>query len=71
MVFDDTYNHEVRNETDGERAILFLDVKRPMRQPMAAINDTLLHLLQYTPVVQDARENQKQWSKQLEAVEES
>lgn len=69
MVFDDTYNHEVRNETDGERAILFLDVKRPMHQPMAAINDLVLGLLRYTPVVQNARENQKQWSKQLERAE--
>lgn len=68
LVFDDTYNHEVWNETDGERAILFLDVKRPMRQPMAAINDLVLHLLRYTPVVQNARENQKQWSKKLETV---
>jgi len=69
MVFDDTYNHEVWNETNGERAILFLDVKRPMRQPAAALNDLLLGLLRYTPVVQNARENQKQWSKQLEQAE--
>lgn len=69
MVFDDTYNHEVWNETDGERAILFLDVKRPMRQPAAALNDLLLGLLRYTPVVQNARENQKQWSSRLEQVE--
>lgn len=72
MVFDDTYNHEVWNETDGERAILFLDVKRPMYQPLATLNDLLLGLLRYTPVVQKARENQKQWSKKLdrEMVEE-
>jgi beta-hydroxylase len=69
MVFDDTYNHEVKNQTDEERAILFLDVKRPMYQPLAGLNDLLLGLLQYTPVVQDARENQKQWSKRLEQVE--
>jgi len=69
MVFDDTYNHEVRNETDEERAILFLDVKRPMHQPMAGLNDLLLNLLQYTPAVQNARENQKQWSERLEKAE--
>lgn len=69
MVFDDTYNHEVRNGTDGERAILFLDVKRPMRQPLAAINDTVLHLLRYTPVVQNTRENQKQGAERLEQAE--
>lgn len=68
VVFDDTYDHEVRNETDGERAILFLDVKRPMHQPLAAINDLVLSLLRFTPVVQNAHENQKQWSKKLERV---
>jgi hypothetical protein len=40
-----------------------------MYQPLAGLNDLLLGLLQYTPVVQDARENQKQWSKRLEQVE--
>jgi len=69
MVFDDTYNHEVRNETDGERAILFLDVKRPMHPPMAAVNDLVLRLLRHTPVVQTARENQKQWARRLEQAE--
>lgn len=69
LVFDDTYNHEVWNDTGGERAILFLDVKRPMRQPLAGLNDLLLNLLRYTPVVQKARENQKQWSKKLEKAE--
>jgi len=69
MVFDDTYNHEVWNETDGERAILFLDVKRPMREPVATINDLVLRLAQHTPVVQNARENQKQWNKRLRKAE--
>lgn len=71
MVFDDTYNHEVWNDTEGERAILFLDVKRPMHQPLASFNDLLLHLLRYTPVVKKAQENQKQWSEKLEKATSS
>jgi len=69
IVFDDTYNHEVWNETDGERAILFLDVKRPLRQPAALVNDALLYLARYTSVVTEARENQKQWSERLRRAE--
>ncbi|MFB6249716.1 MAG: aspartyl/asparaginyl beta-hydroxylase domain-containing protein [Salinibacter sp.] len=69
LVFDDTYDHEVRNATDGERVILFLDVKRPMRQPMAALNDLVLSLLRYTPVIQEARENQRRWAARLERAE--
>jgi beta-hydroxylase len=66
LVFDGTYNHEVRNATDGERAILFLDAKRPMHEPMSMISDVVLHLLRYAPIVQNARENRKQWAERLE-----
>jgi beta-hydroxylase len=69
MVFDDTYNHEVWNETDGERAILFLDVKRPLPQPLSTFNDVIMAALRQTSVVQDAQENQKQWSKRLDEAE--
>jgi aspartyl/asparaginyl beta-hydroxylase (cupin superfamily) len=31
LVFDDTYEHEAWNDTDGERVVLFLDIKRPLR----------------------------------------
>lgn len=71
MVFDDTYNHEVLNETDGERAILFLDVKRPMREPMSTINDLLLRLVRHTSVVKNARENQEQWSRRFRQAEQA
>ncbi len=69
IVFDDTYNHEVWNETDGERAILFLDVKRPLPTPLSQMNDLLINLARYTSVVQDAQENQKQWSDRLDEAE--
>ena len=38
LVFDDTYEHEAWNETDETRVVLFVDVVRPLRQPMRAIN---------------------------------
>ena len=37
LVFDDTYEHEVWNETDETRVVLFLDVVRPLRQPMRVV----------------------------------
>lgn len=66
MIFDDTYNHEVWNDTDGERAILFLDVERPLPAPLALLNTSILALLRLSPVVKEARENQKQWSERLD-----
>lgn len=66
MVFDDTYNHEVWNDTDGERAILFLDIERPLPKPLALLNNFLLELLRLTPVVQNARKNQEKWNERLD-----
>lgn len=67
-VFDDTYNHEVWNETDGERAVLYLDIKRPLPAPLDTLNDLVLVLLRRSSVVQDAQENQRRWSKHLDEV---
>ena len=30
VMLDDTYDHEVFNDTDGQRVVLFLDVVRPL-----------------------------------------
>ena len=33
MIFDDTFNHEVWNDTDETRVVLFVDVLRPLPVP--------------------------------------
>ncbi len=71
LIFDDTYNHEVWNETDGERAILFVDFKRPLPTPLSQFNDLVMELIRRTSVVQDARENQKHWNEQLEKAQQN
>ncbi len=38
MMFDETYVHWVKNETDADRLILFCDVQRPLPQPLAGFN---------------------------------
>ena len=38
MIFDDTFNHEVWNDTDETRVVLFVDVLRPLPFPESAIN---------------------------------
>ena len=37
VLFDETYIHSVRNDTDAVRVILFCDVARPMRTPFARL----------------------------------
>lgn len=65
VLFDDTYPHEVWNDTDGERVVLLLDVERPLSPVVAALNRTVLKLVARTPYVQDARHNQEHWEAQF------
>jgi beta-hydroxylase len=65
LLFDDTHEHEVHNDTGGERVVLFLDVERPLNPPMGAVNRFLLRLIALSPFVQNARANQEEWEAAL------
>jgi beta-hydroxylase len=45
LIFDETYVHEVLNDTDKDRLILFCDVERPVAAPMRPINRAFLSLV--------------------------
>jgi aspartyl/asparaginyl beta-hydroxylase (cupin superfamily) len=62
LVFDDTYDHEVWNDTDGQRVVLFLDVVRPLTGMAAHINTALLWLIAHSPLIADARRRQARWT---------
>lgn len=68
LMFDDTHEHEVWNETDGERVVLFMDVVRPLDPPMNTINELILKLISLSPFVQNAKENQEQWERRMDKV---
>lgn len=59
LLFDDTYEHEVWNETNGTRVVLFMDVERPMRFPASIMNKAAFTLIKLSPFVQKARRNVK------------
>ena len=61
LIFDDTFNHEVWNETDGYRVVLFVDFARPLRQPFHWLNERLLNLGALAPFLREAGEKQKRW----------
>jgi len=44
IVFDDSFEHEVWNDSDQRRIVLMIDVKRPLPQPLRTINDLLTRL---------------------------
>jgi ornithine lipid ester-linked acyl 2-hydroxylase len=63
MVFDDTYNHEVWNDTDETRVVLFVDVLRPLPAPWDQLNRAIVKIIGYSPFVLDAKRNQEAWER--------
>ncbi len=67
LVFDDTYNHEVWNDTDETRVVLFVDVLRPLPSPWSQINRAIVKAISYSPFVLDAKRNQEAWERRYRA----
>ncbi len=65
LIFDDTYEHEVWNETAGFRVVLFVDFIRPLKFPFSLFNKLMVFATAYIPAVQEASQNQKKWEKQF------
>jgi beta-hydroxylase len=63
MIFDDTFNHEVWNDTDETRVVLFVDVLRPLPAPYSTINSLIVKAIGYSPFVLDAKRNQEAWER--------
>jgi beta-hydroxylase len=59
LVFDDTYNHQVWNDTDGYRVVLFVDFERPLHWPLSVFNHWLLHLAALAPFLREANTRQQ------------
>ena len=45
ILFDDSWNHEVYNKSDGLRVVLIVDFLRPMPAPLHATNWLLTHMV--------------------------
>jgi beta-hydroxylase len=66
FVFDDTYEHEVWNDTDEERVILLFDFDRPMRLPGRLLHRTFLWLMKFTAFYQEPKRNLADYSDRFE-----
>jgi beta-hydroxylase len=67
LLFDDSYNHEVWNDTDHWRAVLFVDFVRPVYFPFNLLNQLVLSLAVFTPFIREAQDNQAKWEKEFYA----
>lgn len=57
LLFDDTFEHEVDNDSAYERVVLFIDVLRPLHFPMQYVNRATLEALRRSPFVSEAEQN--------------
>lgn len=68
FVFDDTYRHEVLNETPEERVVLIFDFDRPMRFWGRTINNVFLRLLKLSAYYQEPKSKMKSFEDRFEAA---
>jgi len=61
LIFDDTFNHEVWNDTDGYRVVLFIDFERPLKWPWNWLNHIIMNLAPLAPFLREAKGKQKAW----------
>ena len=64
VVFDDTYRHEIWNETDGTRVVLLFDVHRPLPPMLDAFNRSLLRVARVMPFVREPVRQHRSWEKE-------
>lgn len=63
LIFDDTFSHEVWNDTNEQRVVLFVDFVRPCRFPGSLFNWLVLTVAASLPMLRKARKNHDQWEK--------
>ena len=54
LVFDDSYEHEVWNDTDEVRVVLFIDFLRPLPPFAAFLNRLFVKYIGSSAFIQDA-----------------
>ena len=68
FVFDDTYEHEVWNDTDEERVILLFDFDRPMKFMGRFVNSSFVKLMKLTAYYQEPRKAMQTFEDRFEAA---
>jgi beta-hydroxylase len=68
FVFDDTYEHEVWNDTAEERVILLFDFDRPMRFWGRFVTKAFISAMKFTAFYQEPKKNMENFEARYEAA---
>lgn len=69
LVFDDTWRHEVWNDTSATRVVLLVQFGRPLRGLGRLLAHAFLWGIRRSPFVREARANIASWDKAMAQVE--
>lgn len=69
LVFDDTYRHEVWNDTGGTRVVLLIQFERPLRNPGKWVADVFMRFVKRSAFVQEARTNIAKWNLAMQQMD--
>jgi len=65
ILFDDTYEHTATNNTDELRAVLFMDIAKPMSRHMMWLNWCIIKISRFFPYVFIPYFRHKRWEKEF------
>jgi aspartyl/asparaginyl beta-hydroxylase (cupin superfamily) len=68
VVFDDTNEHEVWNQTGEDRVVLMIQFRRPLGSLGHFVSQAFLRLLRYTPYISESKRNIKRSDRELQDV---
>src|SRR5262249_32995761 len=68
MFFDGGYEHFAWDGSDPTRAVLFLDLIRPLHGPAAAVNRSLLKAIGASPFLKDAQRRHEAWERRFDRL---
>ena len=61
LIFDDTHDHEVWKENEGDRVVLFLDFLRPLPPLLDGLNRLVVKLIALSPYIHQSEQNSRRW----------
>ena len=69
LVFDDTFHHEVWNDTNELRAVLLIQFRRPVGLIGRIVGGLFLFGIRHSRFVQAARKEMGRWEEAMQRVE--